>query len=187
MIDFKDAGMKRPSDPDITLRRMSASDWSNYVLHIVEAGELYFQYGCEPTEELIECIRTMTPEVIYYSVYLKAENVMVGYIGITPKTSSLEFYIFQEFRKRGLGTAAVNSLIRAWFSGQATGSREAKIEAETLSENQASIRLLEKLGFQKKAVGCRMILSEEGAGYRALGLYAYILKNDLICKVECTK
>ena len=83
MIDFKDAGIKPLSGLEIELRNMTGVDWSNYVQHVVKADELFTQYGCEPTEELIECINTMTPNVIYYSVYLKQENNMVGYVGVT--------------------------------------------------------------------------------------------------------
>ena len=182
MIDFKDAGIKPLSGLEIELRNMTGVDWSNYVLHVVKADELFTQYGCEPTEELIECINTMTPNVIYYSVYLKQENIMVGYVGVTPKTSNLEFYIFQEFRKMGIGTDALNLLIWLWFTGQITGDREAKIEAETLSQNLASVRLLEKLGFKKEAVGLRMILSED-ANYQTISLNSYVLKSDVADKM----
>lgn len=107
---------------------------------------------------------------------------MVGYVGVTPKTSNLEFYIFQEFRKMGIGTDALNLLIWLWFTGQIAGDREAKIEAETLSQNLASVRLLEKLGFQKEAVGLRMILSED-ANYQTISLNSYVLKRDVADKM----
>ena len=186
MIDFKDVGIKPLSGLEIELRNITEADWSNYVLHIVKAGELFIQYGCEPTEDLIECINTMTPNVIYYSVYLKQKNIMVGYVGVTPETSNLEFYVFQEFRKMGIGTDALNLLIWLWFFGQITGDKEAKIEAETLSQNLASVRLLEKLGFQKESVGLRMILSED-ASYQTISLYSYVLKSDVACETQCTK
>lgn len=182
MTNFKDADAKPLSAVCIGLRSMTDADWSNYVLHVTGAGELFMQYGCEPTEELMRAIRTITPDVIYYAVYLNAENVMVGYVGITPETGNLEFYIFREFRKRGIGTDAVKSLIRLWFSGGITGGWETKIEAETLSQNLASIRLLEKLGFQKEAVGLRMLPSEEGAHGSVISLCAYSLKKDA-CEV----
>ena len=186
MIDFKDAGIKPLLGLKIELRNMTDADWSNYVLHVVKADKLFTQYGCEPTEKLIECINTMTPNVIYYSVYLKQKNIMVGYVGVTPETSNLEFYVFQEFRKMGIGTDALNLLIWLWFSGQITGDKEEKIEAETLSQNLASVRLLEKLGFQKESVGLRMILSED-TSYQTISLYSYVLKSNVACEMQCTK
>ena len=166
---------------NVDLRDMTLKDWSNYVSHVVDANELYYQYGYEPTEELIECISTMTPNVVYYSVYLKDENMMVGYVGITPGIGYLEFYIFKEFRKKGLGAAAVDLLIQFWFSGQINGRKETEIKAETLSENLASIRLLEKLGFKKDAAGFRMALFDEDANGHVIGLSSYVLKNDSNC------
>ena len=186
MIDFKDTGIKPLSGLKIELRNMTDADWSNYVLHVVKADEIFIQYGCKPTEELIECINTMTPNVIYYSVYLRQENIIVGYVGVTPETNNLEFYIFQEFRKMGIGTDAVNLLIWLWFSGQITGDREAEIEAETLSQNRASVQLLEKLGFQKNAVGLKRILSDS-ASNQTISLYSYVLKNDVARETQCTK
>lgn len=183
MVDFKDTGTKGFPGSEIELRNMTAADWNNYVFQVVKADELYLQYGQEPTEELIECINTMTPNVIYYSIYLKPMNIMAGYVGITPKTGNLEFYVFQEFRKMGIGATAVNLLIGLWFSGKITGKRETKIEAETLSQNLASIRLLEKLEFQRDAVGYRVILSEDGGNDQSIGLCSYVLRNDAARKM----
>ena len=87
---------------------------------------------------------------------------------------------FRNSEKGGIGTAAVDLLIRLWFSGRITGNREQEIKAETLSENLASIRLLEKLGFQKEAVGFRLMFSDESIN-QTIGLHAYILKNNSNC------
>lgn len=176
---------KTESDFDVELRDMTDADWSKYVFHVVEANEIYYQYGCEPTQSLIECIETMTPGVAYYSVYLKTGNVMIGYVGITLGTSELEFYIFREFRKNGYGTNAVNLLIKSWFFGRITGKAEAMVRAETLSENLGSIRLLEKTGFQKERAGLRMTISEDEANCSAIGLYAYVLNNDHFPQSGC--
>lgn len=174
--------MKKNSTFEIELREMTALDWNEYVRHVVDANELYFQYGYEPSDELIDCISIMTSSVIYYSVYLSIENVLVGYVGITPETSSLEFYIFSDFRNRGIGTAAIQLVIRAWFSGQINGKIEPEIEVETLSENIASIKLLEKIGFQKDAVGLRMMFAQDNVNSQAIGLLSYVLRNDCIRK-----
>ena len=173
------------NDFDIELRDMTDADWSKYVFHVVEANEIYYQYGCEPTQSLIECIETMTPGVAYYSVYLKAENVMIGYVGITLDTSELEFYIFSGSRKNGHGTNAVNLLIKSWFSGRITGKAEALVRAETLSENFGSIRLLEKAGFQKERTGLRMTISEDDENCSTIGLYTYVLNNANFPQSDC--
>ncbi len=158
---------------------MTDGDWNNYVRHVVAANELYFQYGCEQTDELIECISMKTPEVVYYSVYLKAEDVMVGYVGITPETDNLEFHIFKEFRQRAFGTKAVKLLIDAYFSGRVTGQLEKVIEAETLYENKASVRLLEKTGFEKAAIGFSLNFQERGNDRQMTALRVYRLRNKI--------
>ena len=179
--------MKKNASFEIELRGMTVLDWNEYVKRVVDANELYFQYGYEPSEELIECISTMTPSVVYYSVYLSTENALVGYVGITPETSSLEFYIFPDFRNRGIGTNAAQLLIQSWFAGQISGKMEPEITAETLSENLASIKLLEKIGFKKDAVGLRVTFEQENVNDQAIGLFSYVLKNDCIANDNAPK
>lgn len=60
-------------------------------------------------------------------------------------------------------------------------------DIKKLSQNLASVRLLEKLGFQKKAVGLRLIPSEKETGYQTITLYSYVLKNDVARETQCTK
>lgn len=55
----------------LMLREISDEEWDNYYKHVTEADEIFVQYGCEPTEELLEYIQEPTPEVIYYSIILK--------------------------------------------------------------------------------------------------------------------
>ena len=80
---------------NIILRQADEADWENYVRHLSEADEFYVQYGMEPTPELIEMIRNMNPDVIYYSIILKKTDEMVGYVGIAPDNHNIEFYVFK--------------------------------------------------------------------------------------------
>ena len=102
---------------------------------------------------MIECINTMTPNVIYYSVYLKQENIMVGYVGVTPKTSNPEFCVFREFRKMGIGTDALNLLIWLWFTGQITGDREAKLRQKHSRKISHLFGCLKSLDFKRRLSG----------------------------------
>ena len=52
----------------LTLREMNTNDWKEYVSHVVEADEIYVQYGCEATKELLNEIQEPTQGVIYYSI-----------------------------------------------------------------------------------------------------------------------
>lgn len=39
------------------LRPATREDYGKYIAHVVEADEVYIQYGYEPTEEILEAIR----------------------------------------------------------------------------------------------------------------------------------
>ena len=157
----------------IALKPMDETNWAAYVAHVTEAEELFIQYGVEPSEYLIECIKTPTPNVIYYSVISKDADTMVGYIGITPENNNIEFYIFKEYRKQGYGAEAISAFTKAYLDGTVTGKAEENVVAETLSDNGASIALLEKLGYQKQAVGLRLISGKDGDSAVCLSVYAF--------------
>lgn len=157
----------------INLTPMNKTDWAAYVAHVTEAEELYKQYGIEPSKNLIECIQKPTPNVIYYSVISKDLNTMVGYIGITPANNNIEFYIFKEYRRQGYGYEAVSSFTRVYLNGTISGKTEENVIAETLSDNSASIALLEKLGYQKRATGIRVNFDESNGSVIGLAKYAF--------------
>ena len=64
----------------LTLREMNTNDWKEYVSHVVEADEIYVQYGCEATKELLNEIQEPTQGVIYYSIRRTDSDQPVGYI-----------------------------------------------------------------------------------------------------------
>ena len=160
----------------LELRSMSDMDYKNYVEHIIEADELYLQYGYEKSEWLLEAIQEMRPGVIYYSVFDGEKDEMVGYVGIAPQNNNLEFYIFAEHRNKGYGTLAVRSFADACFSGLITGEEIKEVVGEALWENQASIRLLEKADFKQKATELRGIFNQDTSDINGIiGLQIYEL------------
>lgn len=138
------------------LRPICDDDWKNYISHVIAANEIYIQYGSEPTDDLIEYIQNPTPNVIYYSVIEENGRTMIGYIGIMEYNDNIEFYIFKEFRRNGYAAEALYAFIKAYLDGDITGSEHWEITAETLYENTPSVQLLEKLGFQREAIGFRI-------------------------------
>lgn len=161
---------------NLELRSMSDLDYKNYVDHIIEADELYLQYGYEKSEWLLDAIQEMNPDVIYYSVFDGNKDEMVGYVGITPQNNNLEFYIFAEHRNKGYGTLVVRCFVDACFAGLITGEEIKEVVGETLCENQAAIRLLEKSGFKKKATGIRGVFNQDTSDIsEILGLQVYEL------------
>lgn len=145
----------RPSNDD--------RDLENYLSHLKAADEFYYQYGEEYSDELYNMIDFHSSGVIYYSVFLKEQNIMVGYVGVLPYQNSnageIEFYIFKEYRRNHYASEALTALIEWFMSAELNNKSEKKIVAETLSENEISCKLLEHIGFDKSAMGIRFTKS----------------------------
>lgn len=72
----------------LTLCEINENDWKNYISHVMDAEEIYVQYGYEPTPRLINYVQKPTPEVIYHSIIDNDTNTMVGYIGILEENNN---------------------------------------------------------------------------------------------------
>ena len=142
-------------------------DLDLYRNHLTDEEEFFLQYGYPLDDESLGFIDFHSSGVIYYTVFLKHTTEMVGYVGIKPQRESdfageLEYSIFREHRKRGYCTEASAALLAAFFDGALTGWEGKMAYAETMPENMAACRVLEKLGFSLKAKGFRVALDEEG-------------------------
>ena len=158
----------------ITLREINKEDWNNYVNHVIDADEIYVQYGYEPEPSLIEYIQNPTPEVIYYSIFLKDTDEMVGYIGITETSNNIEFYTFKECRNNHYCSEALAVFMKTYLNGNMTGTTHESIVGETLHENEASVHILERAGFIKESWGMRVTLSDSNVkDFDATGILRY--------------
>ncbi len=162
--------MKEIITDKLRLTPMEAAEWESYVSHVIDAGEVYLQYGLEPSDELLGWIKEPTRDVIYYSIVPKELGEAVGYVGITPRSNNLEYYVFREHRRKGYGSEAVAAFTSAYLAGALTGVTEETVVAETLTDNDASKGLLEKIGYQKHSEGI-MILGDRSAA--AVSVYTY--------------
>lgn len=166
--------LKEMNTERLVLRPVTESDWRKYISHVINDNEVYVQYGYEPEPSLIEYIQNPTPEVIYYSIFLKDTNEMVGYIGITEMNDNLEFYTFKEHRNNHYCSEALNVFMEMYLNGEMTGAAHESIIGETIHENEASIHVLEKAGFVKEAWGMRVNLSESNVkNFDATGILRY--------------
>ena len=138
-------------------------DLENYLSHLKTANEFYFQYGKEYSDELYNMIDFHSSGVIYYSVYLKEQDIMVGYVGVLPyrgdNAGEIEFHIFKEHRRNHYASEALTALIKWYMSAELNNKSEKKIIAETLSDNEISCKLLEHIGFEREAMGIRFTKS----------------------------
>ena len=165
----------------LELRKMNDNEWKEYVRQIIAADEFYFQYGTNMDEKLLECIQTMNPDVVYYSVYLKGKNILIGYVGITPETENLEIYVFRKYRRRGYGTEAIRMFCDAYFTEDITGQEETCVIAETLRKNEVSMMLLEKVGFQREAIGMKIDFGVNDDDYQMIGVCRYYRQSEKLC------
>ena len=163
---------------NVILRPLTEADWKNYVKHVIAADEVYIQYGMKPTEWLLESIQEPNDEMVEYRTIFNEDDVMVGYVGISRETCSLEFYIFSEYRRKGYGTEALKAFTEVFFEGRIDGCEGSRIIAETLSGNEASMRLLEKVGFEDESVGLRVLLEKKSnAPVCTEVVVSYVLKR----------
>lgn len=118
-------------------------DLENYLMHIRQADEFYFQYGQPYSDELYSAINFHYSEVIYFTVFLKDTDIMVGYVGIMPECEfaqgEIEGYIFKEHRRKYNGTKAFMALID-WYLNVQTNSDEQKKSAPLQHPKTKSVR-----------------------------------------------
>ena len=167
-------------------------DLENYLAHMEAEDEYLFQYGMVKSDELLEMIDFHSAPVAYFTVFLKGTWTMVGYVGITTEDGgtadegNLEFHIFKEYRRNGFCKEAVQALLQAYFGGAITERQEESVFAETLAENEASIRLLESLGFRKEGVFLGAYLDEQGnfCSQFEVRRYRFVLQNPDMARKE---
>ena len=165
---------------------MEPYDLDRYLSDLLSTNDFYFQYGEPYSDELLNFIDFHSTGVIYYSIFLKNTQTMVGYIGILPHEydpahGEIEFYIFHDYRKQGLCKEAMTAYIDSFFTGSLTGIKGKQVAAETLMENEAVMKLLENMGFERESVGMRLSFNEGGEINRnetIIGLRRYTLDAE---------
>lgn len=153
--------LKEMKTDRLTLREMNMDDWKDYVSHVVEADEIFLQYGCEACEELLDEIQEPTPGVIYYSISITKKDQRIGYIGILEKGDNIEFHIYKGYRNHHYCTEALKAFLGAYLNGEMTGEKHELVFGETLSNNKPSCRVLENAGFKKEGIGFGFSIDEE--------------------------
>ena len=153
-------------------------DLENYINHLKDEDSFFFQYGEQYSPELEEAIDFHSSGVIYYTVFLRNNDTMIGYVGILPyqdeeHTGELEFYFFSEYRKKGYAMEAVKAYIQAYVNGEFTDEKRNHIIAEVIAGNDPAKAFLEKLGFIKSAIGfAGNIMDGDFQGYMKI-VYEY--------------
>ena len=157
------AEQKNKNKECITTRLKLTPQWNELIdLKIQEeihhSGEFEFYFGIQETEERLKKL-TINDE-LFYSIYQRTDDKLIGYLGISERLDSWEpeIYIFREFRNHGYGAEALTALLHEVFFGKLVVFEKGKkktiqidsVEATVRRENIVSQRMLEKVGFVKK-------------------------------------
>jgi [ribosomal protein S5]-alanine N-acetyltransferase len=139
----------------LIIRNFQASDWQDLYVIIVQyqASEFapYDQPWPTSREEIKRIVEWFASGDSFLAVCLKDTNQLIGFVGLNPEEGNCqrEFnlgYVFSsDFHGRGYATEACTAVLSRAF-GQLQADR---VVTGTAAVNQASCRLLERLGFQK--------------------------------------
>lgn len=154
---------------------------------LLEPCDYFFQFGYEYDEHLLDGYDFTSLSVICYSIFLKDTDEYIGYVGIKPNADDLglgelEYFVARSHRNRGYCHEAAAALIGAFKDGLLTGTTGIELYAETISENAASARVLEKLGFRFEHSLMRLYPcpdSTDPDGYKTAGKSIDVYKLDL--------
>lgn len=157
------AEQKNKNKECITTRLKLTPQWNELIdlkiqEEIYHSGEFEFYFGIQETEERLKKL-TINDE-LFYSIYQRTDDKLIGYLGISERLDSWEpeIYIFREFRNHGYGAEALTALLHEVFFGKLVVFEKGKkktiqidsVEATVRRENIVSQRMLEKVGFVKK-------------------------------------
>ena len=143
-------------------------DLNIYLTHLsADKEEFYLQCGEPYSEEMLSSIDFHSTGVIYYSIFLKNTDNMIGYVGIFPceeaeDNGMLEYYIFPEYRRNGYGKEAVLAMTREFFEGTLTEERGNVILAQVMDINKMSQQFLESIGARRTSSGWQIMYDENG-------------------------
>ena len=138
----------------LCLRPMKNEEWKRIVDSAYENDEFLFQFGFEGDESYRESLANPnTEEVIYYSVFQLENSEMIGYVGLSPESNNLEFYVYKEQRRKGYASEAISLFINACAEGLITGKPHKEFFAGAVHTNDACVKLLNKLNFKKTGIG----------------------------------
>lgn len=128
------------------------------------------------TRALIERLRTEYDEkrAIHWAVTLGGEGRAVGLFGFNywerfHRRAEIGYDLARPYQGRGLATEAVGAMVRFGFEEMGLN----RIETETIADNHASVRLLERLGFRLEGVRRGYSLEDDGA-FHGSAIYALL-------------
>lgn len=136
------------------LRTLADEEWTMLVDRVSDAEESLFQFGIEADAFRKDiAAEPNREEVIYFAIVHAGSDAVIGYAGFAPRSSNLEFYVLDEYRRQGYAHEALSAFVQMCADGKVTGKTPAKIITRVIIENTACIELMKKLGFTECGCG----------------------------------
>lgn len=169
---------------NLVLRRIRPTD-AESVFDILADKEVARFYDEEPFSDVSQAVELIEywataferRQVIRWGIARKDDNSIIGscgYYGLHRRhmRGSLGYELAQPYWRQGIMTEALSAVIEFGFEGVGLN----RIEATVMVGNQASVRLLEKLGFRNEGV-LREYERWPGKGYVDLFMFSFLRRE----------
>lgn len=151
-----------------------------YKEELKRSQEFEQYYGVKETEDRYDMIQINQP--LFWGIYVRDKekdiNAFIGYIGLPTGTDDfdIEIYIFKEYRRKGYGKIALQTLVEYAKEGRLKVydkiTQEIKsyipkqIQATVRAENEAGRALMESCGFKLPdgLVATMLVFDEDSLG-----------------------
>lgn len=167
--------------PRLILRQMAAGDATD-LLKIHGDPEVQKYDSDPPMQDIREAAaaiehnrqRFLTKKAINWAIILKAEDHLVGGLGFyfwdqTYYKTDLGYSLARAYWRRGITTEALQAVLRFAF----VEMQLHRINVDTRMDNIASVRLMQKLGFQHEGTRRECIRNPDGT-YQNWGLFGML-------------
>lgn len=122
-------------------------------------------------------LSNVQPEDDEYCIYLKDTGEAIGECSLTLQedgaSCEIGYMLLPQYWNQGYGTEAAE-----WLMNMARACAVLRITAMTHAQNIASVRILEKLGFQKSSIGWMLFETPDGMQGSQIDCYVYERMKD---------
>lgn len=164
----------------LSFRKLTADDLSFMLTLTGDPGVVRYLPGMITDESMMrQWISALRADENEYLISLSDTDEPIGECSLTPNADSLSceigYMLLPKYWDQGFGTETA-----CWLLNTAKALGFQRITATTHSQNGASIRILNKLGFQKSAIGWMLIDTPTDLRDNQLDVYMFETKEEQI-------
>ena len=164
----------------LSFRKLTADDLSFMLTLTGAPGVVRYLPGMITDESMMrQWISALRADENEYLISLSDTDEPIGECSLTPNADSLSceigYMLLPKYWDQGFGTETA-----CWLLNTAKALGFQRITATTHSQNGASIRILNKLGFQKSAIGWMLIDTPTDLRDNQLDVYMFETKEEQI-------